>query len=81
MRDPGDASSARRYYSAAAALAQELELRPLEAQSHLGLGELAQRLGQREQGQVALDKAAQLFQEMGMQFWLEKAQATAANMR
>ena len=74
-RDPAEALSARQCYRDAVALARELEMRPLQAQCHLGLGELAQKSDQQEDAHEQLTNAAEMFREMGMQFWLEKAES------
>jgi hypothetical protein len=50
-------------------------MRPLLAHCHLGLGKLSRRTGQREQAQEHLSAATTMYREMGMTFWLEKAEA------
>jgi tetratricopeptide (TPR) repeat protein len=62
-------------YRQALALAQELSMRPLEAQCRLGLGQLFAKSGDAKQAREHLDNAAQMFREMDMTFWLEKAEA------
>jgi hypothetical protein len=59
------------------ALAEELGMRPLAAHCHLGPGTLYQRLG-RDEAQVELATAAELYRAMEMMFWLEKAEAAMA---
>jgi hypothetical protein len=49
--------------------------RPLIAHCHLGLGKLYRRFGKREPAQERLTTAATMYGEMGMAFWLEKAEA------
>jgi tetratricopeptide (TPR) repeat protein len=63
-------------YRQALALATELDMRPLVAHCHLGLGTLYQRTGKRQQAQEHLAAATTMYREMEMGFWLE--QATAA---
>lgn len=58
--------------------AHELGHRPLEAQCYLALGELAKRAGHRQDAQHHLKTAVSMFSEMGMTFWLEKAEAAGA---
>jgi hypothetical protein len=42
---------------------------------HLGLGKLYRRTDKREQGQEHLAIATTMYREMGMTYWLEKAEA------
>jgi hypothetical protein len=55
-------------------LAEELGMRPLVAHCHLGLGKLYARTGTREQTQEHLTTATTMYREMGMTYWLEKAE-------
>jgi hypothetical protein len=55
-------------------------MRPLVAHCHLGLGKLYRRTDKREQAQVHLTTAATMYREMGMTYWLEKAEAEATNL-
>ena len=48
---------------------------PLVAHCHAGLGKLYRRTGQREQAQEHLTTATTMYREMGMTYWLEKAEA------
>jgi DNA-binding SARP family transcriptional activator len=73
-RDPLDAEQAERYYRDAGALATELGMRPLVARCHLGLGKLYRRTGKPQEAQEHLFTAATMHREMGMGFWLEKAE-------
>ena len=50
-------------------------MRPLVAHCHLGLGKLYRRTGDRAKAQEHLTTAATMYREMGMTFWLEKAEA------
>src|SRR5262249_22534207 len=63
------------HYREALALADELGMRPLIAHCHLGLGRLASRTGDVGEARKHLATAAEMFREMGMDFWLEKAEA------
>jgi class 3 adenylate cyclase/tetratricopeptide (TPR) repeat protein len=71
----GDGSAAERHYTAAMALALELGLRPMIAHCHLGFGKLYRRTDKREQAQEHLTTATTMYREMGMTYWLEKANA------
>jgi len=74
-RDPPDAEQADASYHQAMALAEELGMRPLVAHCHFGLGKLYRRTGKRQEAQEHLAIATTMYREMGMLFWLEKAEA------
>ena len=57
------------------ALAELRGMRPLVAHCHLGLGKLSRRTGKREQAHEHLAIATTIYREMGMTYWLEKAEA------
>jgi hypothetical protein len=67
-----DVATAAAHYGAAMNLASELEMRPLLARCHFGLGTLYRRTGKPEQAKEHLTTAAAMYGEMGMTFWLEK---------
>jgi tetratricopeptide (TPR) repeat protein len=67
-----DVATAEAHYGAAMTLASELEMRPLVAHCHLGLGRLYRRTGKREQAEKHLTTATAMYGEMGMTYWLEK---------
>jgi class 3 adenylate cyclase/tetratricopeptide (TPR) repeat protein len=67
--------AAEAHYRRALALADELGMRPLVAHCHLGLGKLYRRTGERAEAQEHLTNAATMYREMGMTYWLEKAEA------
>jgi class 3 adenylate cyclase/tetratricopeptide (TPR) repeat protein len=69
-----DPTAAHARLEEARALAAELEMRPEIAHCHLGLGKLYRRTGKREQAQEHLTTATTMYREMGMTYWLEKAQ-------
>jgi hypothetical protein len=50
-------------------------LRPLVAHCHLGLGKLYTRTDKREQAREHLGTATTMYREMGMTYWLERAEA------
>jgi tetratricopeptide (TPR) repeat protein len=70
-----DLATAEAHYGAAAALASELEMRPLLAHCHLGLCRLYCQTGKREQAHEALTTATAMYRDMNMQFWLQHAEA------
>jgi class 3 adenylate cyclase/tetratricopeptide (TPR) repeat protein len=75
LRHPDETEPAAAHYDAAIALATELGMRPLVAHCHLGLGKLYRRTDKREQAQEHLATATTMYREMGMTYWLEKAEA------
>ena len=73
--EPFDPDAAERQYREALVLATELGMRPLVTHCHLGLGKLYRRTGDRAKAQEHLTTATTMYREMGMGFWLEKADA------
>ena len=73
--DPPDLESAEAHYRQALARADELGMRPLVAHCHLGLGTLYRRPADRAKAAEHLTTATTMYREMGMNFWLEKADA------
>jgi len=67
--------SGEAHYRQALALAEPRGMRPLVAHCHLGLAKLYRRTGKREQAQEHLTTATTMYREMGMTYWLEKAEA------
>jgi hypothetical protein len=53
---------------------------PLVAHCHLSLGKLYRRTGKREQAREHLTVATTMYQDMGMTYWLEKAEAEMAEL-
>jgi hypothetical protein len=54
--------------------------RPLVAHCRFGLGKLYRRTGKRQEAQEHLTTATNMYREMGMQFWLEQAEAEATGL-
>ena len=50
-------------------------MRPLVAHCHLGLATLCRRTGDPAKADEHLTAASAMYREMGMTFWLEKAEA------
>jgi tetratricopeptide (TPR) repeat protein len=67
-----DVATAAAHYGSAMTLASELEMRPLVAHCHFGLGRLYQRAGYPQQALQHLTAATAMYGEMGMTYWLEK---------
>ncbi len=70
---PPALDEAGQHYRHALGVAEELGMRPLAAHCHLGLGKLYRRTDKREQAQEHLSTATTMYREMGMTYWLEKA--------
>ena len=62
-------------YREALTLAEELEMRPLQAHCHLGLGKLHRRTGRPHEARVELSAAVEMLRAMEMTFWLPEAEA------
>jgi tetratricopeptide (TPR) repeat protein len=77
-RHPPESDQAGDYYRQALALAEELDMRPLAAHCHLGLGTLYGRIGRVEPARAALTAAVELYRAMDMAFWLPQAEAALA---
>ena len=75
-----DVETAEAHYGAAMALASELGMRPLVAHCHLGLGRLYRRIGDGAKAHEHLTTATTMYREMGMTFWLEKAEAALVSL-
>jgi class 3 adenylate cyclase/tetratricopeptide (TPR) repeat protein len=78
--DPPDLDAAEAGYRGALSIANALEMRPLVAHCHLGLGKLYRRTNKREQALEHLATATTMYREMGMTYWLEKAEAVIAEL-
>jgi Tetratricopeptide repeat len=72
---------AEAYYDEAVVLAEQLGMRPLVAHCHLGLGQLFQRTNKPATAREHLTTATAMYREMGMTFWLEKAEAAGSALR
>jgi Tetratricopeptide repeat len=79
--DPLHVQAAEAYYRQALARATELEMRPLMAHCHTGLGTVYQRIGDGVKAHQHLATATTMYREMGMTFWLEKAEAVPGSRR
>jgi tetratricopeptide (TPR) repeat protein len=66
-----DVATAAAHYDDALSLATELEMRPLMAHCHRGLGRLYRRAGHPAQSSEHLTTATAMYHEMGMTYWLE----------
>ena len=78
---PAEASQAEASYRQALAFAEQTGMRPLVAHCHLGLGQLYRRTDRREQAQEHITTATTMYRDMGMTYWLEKAEAEMRELR
>jgi hypothetical protein len=75
-----DVVGARDRLQAALTLAAELRMRPEIAHCHLGLAKLHRSTGKQERAREHLATATTMYREMGMTYWLEKAEAAARDL-
>jgi tetratricopeptide (TPR) repeat protein len=73
--DPSDLHQAEDHYRQALALAEKLGMRPLVAHCHFGLGKLYRKSSEPARAEEHLAIATAMYREMGMNSWLEKAEA------
>jgi class 3 adenylate cyclase/tetratricopeptide (TPR) repeat protein len=78
--DPPDAAQTEAYYQQALALAEELGMRPLQANCHHGLGTLYAKIGRHEGARAELSTAIALYRAMEMTFWLPEAEGALAQV-
>jgi tetratricopeptide (TPR) repeat protein len=78
-RGPAAIEEAETRYRQALKAAQELGMRPLLAHCHFGLAKLARPAGKWDDAREHLTTAATMYREMGMTYWLEKAEAAATS--
>jgi class 3 adenylate cyclase/tetratricopeptide (TPR) repeat protein len=79
-RDPPDVAPAEAHYQQALTLADQLEMRPLVAHCHLGLGTLYLKIGRFEQARAELSATIGLYHALDMTFWLPQAEAALAQV-
>jgi tetratricopeptide (TPR) repeat protein len=79
-RDPAEVEPVEEYYHQSLSLASELDMRPLQAHCHRGLGLLSAKIGRREQARINLSAAIALYRAMEMTFWLPQAEAALAEV-
>jgi class 3 adenylate cyclase/tetratricopeptide (TPR) repeat protein len=73
--EPPAVEEAEQCYREALTLAEELEMRPLQARCRLGLGKLDRRIGRVDEARAELATAISMLREMEMTFWLPEAEA------
>jgi class 3 adenylate cyclase/tetratricopeptide (TPR) repeat protein len=81
LRDPPEVEHATAHYRQAIAIATELEMRPLLAHCHFGLGKLHAKVGLPHQARGELCTAIELYRAMAMMFWLLQAEQALAEVQ
>jgi class 3 adenylate cyclase/tetratricopeptide (TPR) repeat protein len=71
----GEMNEATKLYTSTSTFAAELGMRPLVAHCALGVGRLYRCAGKREPATEHLTTATGMYRDMGMTYWLEKAEA------
>jgi tetratricopeptide (TPR) repeat protein len=71
----GDLQRAEALYREAHAAAAAGGRSPLVAHCHLGLGQVSRQRGERQDAVDHLTTAATMYREMGMTYWLQRAEA------
>ncbi|HWN02077.1 MAG TPA: adenylate/guanylate cyclase domain-containing protein [Candidatus Dormibacteraeota bacterium] len=71
----GDPEGVERHLRAAVDLAEELAMRPLVARCRLTLARFYRRAGERDRADHELKAAVSQFRQLGMRFWLARAEA------
>jgi tetratricopeptide (TPR) repeat protein len=79
-RAPVDVGKAEHAYLAAMAQAEELQMRPLLARGHLGLGRVYLRAGERDRARQHLASSAGLFRTMDMPLWIDQAAGSLSEL-
>ena len=75
LRDaPPDLARAEVAFGQALELVSALEMRPLVARCHLGLGQVLRRNGQPDRAREHLATAAEMCRQMAMRPWLAQAE-------
>ncbi len=74
-RDPADPDGVERHLRSAARLAEDLSMRPLVARCHLTRAGFYRRTGDHGRAGQERTAAGALFRQMGMRFWLARAEA------
>jgi tetratricopeptide (TPR) repeat protein len=77
---PPDTAQAEVHYRQALLLAEELNMRPLQAHCHHGLGRLYHQTGRAAPARAALTTAIDLYRAMDMTLWLPQAEAALAQV-
>jgi tetratricopeptide (TPR) repeat protein len=74
-RDSPELAPAEGHYCRSLTSAEELGMHPLVAHCRLGLGRLYRRVGEHRKAEEQVTIALAMYRDMGMGFWLEKAES------
>ena len=77
---PTELAVAETYLAQARDLADSIGMRPLTAHCHLDLGRLYRQAGKLDQAREHLAIATAMYRELGMTYWLEKAEAETSDL-
>jgi tetratricopeptide (TPR) repeat protein len=77
---PLDFDQAATHYHQALARAETLDMRPLQAHCHRGLGRLYCQTGQAEHARAELSTAIEMYRDMAMTLWLPETEAALAQV-
>ena len=73
--DPQKENEAVEYIQRGLKILNDLETKPDVSIAHLFLGELYSNLGRADKASGFMKEAAEMFEEMGMDYWFKKTQA------
>jgi hypothetical protein len=76
-----DVKPAEVYYQQALAIANELEMRPLQAHCHRGLGDVHRHTQESEPAMAELTEALEQFREMDMAFWIPQVETALSQLK
>jgi tetratricopeptide (TPR) repeat protein len=79
--EPMDVKPAEVYYQQALAIANELEMRPLQAHCHRGLGDVHRHTQESEPAMAELTEALEQFREMDMAFWIPQVETALSQLK
>jgi len=71
-KDPPEFDKSERHILKGIQILTEKELKPWGSQGYLYLGDLYNDMGRKEEALEYLKKAEAMFQEMGMEYWLNR---------
>ena len=81
QEDSSQAKAAEQVILEGLKTAEELQLKPIQAYGHLFLGETYGISGQREKALTSLNKARQMCQAMGMDYWLARTEKALEKLK
>jgi len=79
--DPSQSAKAEELILEGIKLLEELQLKPVQAEGYLYLGDLYADTGQAEKALATLKKAEGMFREMGMDYWLARTEKALEKLK